>query len=221
MMRSSPGLSALNAAALLKGRGLFVTSLVVTGLIGGAWFAALYTPKQAQIAEARTELDNLTTQLSSARRAADEVKTLQVDVAALQVKHAALLKALPPTARVAGLLEELRLNVLTAGGTLSKITQLNAEAQGLPTGVSPMNFTLTLRGGFAELYQSLLSIESMKRFATIGSLSINVNSASDVDPQLGTDVALTVYTYDPTATPPKTEPGTTPPAPDAPPEGKE
>lgn len=146
---------------------------------------------------------------------------MQQDVAQLSLQRDELLRALPATAKMGSLLSEIRTNVLASGAELTGVTQGGGQAAGLPAGVRPLGISLSLDGQFAPLYRVLKSLEAMNRFSTINSVGLTMGNPESFDPKLSGQVALTIYTFDPSAAGQagNNAPNAAPAAPSAPPAG--
>lgn len=206
----------------LKGRDIFLLTIVVVLLLGLAWYYTFYSSKKAEIDLARQQLDTLQIQVTAARAASAELPGLRDEVAKLEVQRDELLRALPSTARIGAVLDEIRRNVLASGSELNGVTQGTATTTNLPAGVRPIGINLALEGEFSELYGVLRSLEAMSRFSTINSLALTMSqgTATSFDPDLGGQIGVTIYTFDPnaaTAQPaaPNGQPGADPSAPPA------
>ena len=204
----------------LKGRDVFLLSLLLIILLGLGWYYLLFSTKKAEIDMARQQLDTLKIQVDAARPASAELPALREEVARLEVQRDELIRALPATARIGAVLDEIRSNVLASGSDLNGVTQSGAQIPNLPAGVRPIGISLNLAGQFSELYGVLRSLEAMNRFSTINSLSLTMGEADSFDPDLGGQIGVTIYTFDPAtaapATTPAGAPGATPAAPTAP-----
>jgi len=203
----------------LRGRDLLLLTIVGLALVGVLWYYLFYSNTKAQIDAARQDLDLQSQQLTIARQKVARLPALQTEVAELRVTRDELLRALPATAEMGRVLEEIRGNLLASGADLLGISRSDARTtETLPAGVQPIGITLNVTGTFNALYSTLRSLENMNRFSTINSLQLNLGSADDAggttDPTLAGTMGLTVYTFDPGAA--RTPPGGTPGAPAAP-----
>ncbi|PYE56384.1 type 4a pilus biogenesis protein PilO [Deinococcus yavapaiensis] len=190
-----------NPLTNLKGRDIFLLTLAGLVLIGILWYFLLYSARQAEIDAANSQLDTLRPQVDAARLASAQLPGLRQEVAGLEVQRDTLLRALPPTPRFGQVLGEIRQNVLATGAQLDGISQSSGAAAGanIPAGVQPINISLTLDGTFGQLFGVLRSLEAMNRFSTINNLALSLGKVTSFDPQVGGQIGVTVYTYNPNA----------------------
>lgn len=195
--------------AKLKGRDIFLLTLVGLLLFGLLWFYGAYSSSKAQIDAKKTELDSLETQVQASRAAVAQLPGLREEVAKLEVQRDELLSALPATQKIGTVLGEIRRNVLASGAQLTGVTQTAGATGTLPPGVRTIGINLNVNGQFGQLYGVLRSLEGMSRFSTINSLGLTLGQATSFDPDLTGQVGVTIYTFDPNAA------GATPAAPGA------
>lgn len=188
------------ALANLKGRDIFLLSLVGVLLVGLLWYFLLYSSRRAEIDTANAQLTTLQTQVEAARQASAQLPGLRENVARLAVQRDELLRALPATARFGAVLAEIRGNILASGADLTRISRVG-DASGVtaPPGVQPINLSIAVDGTFNEVYAVLRSLEDMNRFSTINSLGLSLGTATSFDPTLSGTMGVTVYTFDPNA----------------------
>ncbi|MBB6097707.1 type IV pilus assembly protein PilO [Deinobacterium chartae] len=200
----------------LKQRDVALIVIVVTALAAMGWYFGMYQPTLTTNQSLQDELDIAQLELVRTRAAAASLGQLREAVAQLEEQQARFLRALPETAEFGRLLADLRSSVLASGATLVSVSQSEAQGASLPAGVRPIGVSLSLEGSFDAIYRVLQSIERLERFSTINALSINLpGEVTSFDPQLSSQLGLTVYTFDPqAATPATTE--TAPAAPAAP-----
>ncbi|AFZ69238.1 type 4a pilus biogenesis protein PilO [Deinococcus peraridilitoris] len=205
----------------LKGRDVFLIVVVLVVLASALWYTLFYSASKAEIDNKKLELESLATQVQASRAAVAQLPALQQDVAQLSLQRDELLRALPATAKMGSLLSEIRTNVLASGAELTGVTQGGGQAAGLPAGVRPLGISLSLDGQFAPLYRVLKSLEAMNRFSTINSVGLTMGNPESFDPKLSGQVALTIYTFDPSAAGQagNNAPNAAPAAPSAPPAG--
>lgn len=205
--------------AKLKSRDIFLLALVATLLIFLLWYFVIFQNTRTTITSKQSELDTLQIQVQAARQAEAELPRLRQQVADLEVKRDELLRQLPQTQQIGSVVDEIRTDVLAAGGTLNSVAQNAGAAAGLPAGVTPIGLALGVDGSFESLFRVLRSLEGMSRFSTIDSVALNLGgSAESFDPTLAGQMGVTVYTFDPSAAGAGATAGTTAPgaAPEAP-----
>ena len=200
----------------LKGRDVFLLTLVAVLLIGLLWYFLLYGASKSQIDGQRSALDGLQAQVQRSRQATAELPSLRARVAQLEVKRDELLRALPATAKFGAVLSDIRSNLLAAGAQLTGVTQSAGQTAGLPPGVRPIGINLNVSGTFEQMYGALRSIEDMSRFSTIDGVNLTLGQATSFDPDLTGQLGVTVYTFDPAAAGAGGAPGAVPLAPAAP-----
>ncbi|WP_045234183.1 type 4a pilus biogenesis protein PilO [Deinococcus pimensis] len=205
--------------AKLKGRDIFLLTLVVLVLFAMLWYFQSYQANKLAIDDARGRLETLQTTVLTSRQAAAELPGLQAEVAALEKQSAELLRALPATTSMGEVVDEIRKDIGASGAQMLSVSQSGSGAPGqIPAGVRPIALSLSVKGRFGELYGVLRSLEGMSRFSTINALTLGATDKIR-DPNLTGNIGVTVYTFDPSAAQPAsaapTPAGTTP-APAAP-----
>ena len=186
--------------AKLKSRDIFLIALVATLLVFLLWYFVIFQNTRTTISSLQSQLDTLSIQRDAARSAVAQLPALRQQVSELQVKRDELLRELPQTAQVGRVVDEIRTDVLAAGGTLNSVAQNAGAGTGLPAGVTPIGLALGVDGSFESLFRVLRSLEGMSRFSTINSLALNLGGAADsFDPKLSGQMGVTVYTFNPNA----------------------
>lgn len=184
--------------AKLRSRDIFLLALVATLLLFLLWYFVIFQSTRDTITEKQSELDTLQIQVNAARQAEAELPRLRQQVADLEVRRDELLRQLPQTQRIGSVVDEIRTDVLAAGGTLNSVAQNAGAASGLPAGVTPIGLALGVDGSFEALFKVLRSLEGMSRFSTIDSVALNLGgTAESFDPTLSGQMGVTVYTFDP------------------------
>ncbi len=186
--------------AKLKSRDIFLIALAATLLIFLLWYFVIFQNTRNTITSLQSQLDTLNIQRDAARAAVAELPRLRQQVAELQVKRDVLLRELPQTAQIGNVVDEIRTDVLAAGGTMTSVAQGNGAAAGLPAGVTPIGLNLGVDGSFNSLFRVLRSLEGMSRFSTINSVAVNLGGTADsFDPKLTGQMGVTIYTFNPNA----------------------
>ncbi|ADV67191.1 type 4a pilus biogenesis protein PilO [Deinococcus maricopensis] len=205
--------------ANLKGRDLFLLSLLGTVVLGLLWYFLLFSGIKTRIDTQREALAQAQTQLTLYQQAAAQLPNLRTEVSRLEEQRASFLRALPRTANIGSVIEELRSNAELAGAEVTSygVTQAANGPTTLPTGVSPLGVTLAVKGPFSSLFQFVRSAENLSRFTTVSGISMNLGQATSLNPDLTGNVNVTVYTFNPdAATPQAGTPNAAPAAPAAP-----
>lgn len=188
------------------------------------WFMLHFKARQQQLSDLNDQLSNVDTQLSDLQSKQAQLPSLRKDVADMTTRQATFSKALPTTEQMGQLLSDLRDNVAASGGTIDSLTSNGSNASTtLPSGVKGIDLTLTTKGRFNSVYQTLQAVETMGRFTKIKDVDITLPAPNDTDPNLSSVINMTTYTFDPKAVQPGATPaGTAPgaaPAPAAPAQG--
>lgn len=183
----------------LKQRDIALISIAITVLLAMAWYFSMYQPLTQQIADQKIVRDDLQAKVDEAIAASNALPQLRESVAKLEVQKETFLRSLPPQAQVANLVQELQSNIFASGVQLDSIAQAAGADAGLPAGVKSLTVTMALKGGFEEVYALLDSLENMQRYTTINTLSLSVAEGKTMNPELGLQLGVTVYTFDTTA----------------------
>lgn len=182
----------------LTPRNLFLVVLGLCLIVAGAWYTFRFKPRQEQISTLTSDLDTLNAKVTGLRSNAAQLPELRATVDKLKLDQAQFVAALPSAANFGSVLDELRLTTAATGAKMTTFTVQNSLVAGLPSGVRPINLNVGVNGKFAQLFQTLRSVETMGRFATVNNVALQLPAADSFDPVLEGTLALTVYTFDPT-----------------------
>ena len=196
-------------------RNLFLITLAACLAVAGMWYTLRFKPRQDEIALLRTDVQTAQDKVTQYRTAQAQLPTLREEVAKLRVEQAEFLRALPNTANFGSVLNELRQTSGANGVNLTNVTVSTGAATGLPAGVRPIALTLNLNGKFRNVYRTIQSVETMGRFTNINSVALQLPQADSLDPDLESNLGLTVYTYDPNLAAVPADPNAAPAAPAA------
>jgi len=190
----------MQALAKLKQRDIALIAIGVTVLLIIIWYFSFYSPVRADVDARNSELSDLKTQVSTAEAIAGQVPQLQKAVADLKLQQDEFSRSLPKTQEIGNLVRDLQGNLASSGAEILSLTQTPGTASGLP-GVQAIGISMTLRSTFNSLYQSLKSLEGMQRYSNVDNLTVSLQGDPDsLNPKLGSTMAMTVYTFDPTVT---------------------
>lgn len=182
-------------------RNVFLLALVLCVVVLLMWYTFRFKTRQQEIADLQSQVDTLNSQMLQLRGAQAQLPALREAVAKLKVDQDKFLAALPTTANFGSVLDELRLTTAASGAKMTTFSVASGNTTGLPAGVRPISLNVGLDGKFAQLFQTLRSIETMGRFTTVNNLGLQMATADSFDPNLQGTLGLTVYTYDPTHAP--------------------
>ncbi len=209
----------MQALAKLKQRDIALIAIGITVLLIIIWYFSFYSPVRADIDTRNTELTDLKTQVTSAQAIAAQVPQLEKAVADLRLQQDEFSRSLPKTQEIGNLVRDLQGNLAASGAEILTLTQSPGTVQNLP-GVQAIGIQMGLKSTFDALYRSLQALEGLQRYSNLNTLTVNLQGDPEsLDPKLSSTLAMTVYTFDPTAatTAPAQAgaPGATPAAPNA------
>jgi len=190
----------MQVLAKLKQRDIALIAIGITLLLIIIWYFSFYSPVRADVDARNSELSDLKTQVSTAEAIAGQVPQLQKAVADLKLQQDEFSRSLPKTQEIGNLVRDLQGNLASSGAEILSLTQTPGTASALP-GVQAIGISMNLRSTFNALYQSLKSLEGMQRYSNVDTLTVSLQGDPDsLNPKLGSTMAMTVYTFDPTAT---------------------
>ncbi len=189
----------MQALSKLKQRDIALIAIGITVLLIIIWYFSFYSPVRADVDTRNTELTDLKTQVSAAEAIAGQVPQLQKAVAVLKLQQDEFSRSLPKTQEIGNLVRDVQGNLASSGTEILSLTQTPGTAAGLP-GVQAIGIQMGLRSTFDSLYQSLKALEGMQRYSNINTLTVSLQGDPDsLNPKLGSTLAMTIYTFDPTA----------------------
>lgn len=162
------------------------------------FFTLVIKPKQETLSTMQDDLSARQNTAAQYRQAAAAIPELKTQVAQLEVQRAEFVRALPTTTQFGQVLDQLRANASASKTEVTSLTFANGTTTDLPAGVRPVNISMGVKGEYGQLFQLMRSLETQNRFTTVNSLDLQLPEATSYNPKLQGNMALTVYTFDPT-----------------------
>jgi Tfp pilus assembly protein PilO len=187
----------------MRGRRGVIIAAVGAGILALLLIVFLVLPKMGQVTEARTELDETTSQvdvlqgqLNALRQARDEAPENEATIRQIA-------QQVPPTAELSAVILLLRNAASVAGGQVVSLTPAS-PATDPGGGFSSISVSASGESSYFAMVRYLHEIETLPRAATVESITLTPTEGSG----LGFAATITLYTSDVSAGP-GSEPGPT------------
>ena len=179
----------------LKQRDITLIILVVTLLLAVAWYFYMFNPSRDRIRELDVNISDLQAEIAQGENAKANLPELEANLARAQQARDDFLAELPQESEVARLLDSFRQEATDNNIVLSSINRSSSRFNGIAD-VRALGFSLSTTGDFGSTMGFLSSLETLKRFTKLGSVSFSVQSDGSTDnPELNTNYELDVFVY--------------------------
>ena len=178
----------------LRQRDIALIVIVLTILLGVAWFYYMYRPAGERIDALEIQIDQLNTDIGTGERARDNIEALRAELERSQVARSEFLAELPRESEVAGLLNQLRLGADIAEVQFESINQSGGAGEQIQD-VRPIGFSVSTQGEYPQTMNFLDILESLQRFTKIRQVGLNVEDEGIDSPNLSATYDFTVYVY--------------------------
>ncbi len=178
---------------------IFAIVLALSFLVLGLWYTFRYQARQEEMSNLRTEIETATTEVNTYREAQKQLPALRQEVAQMETERAQFVAALPQTNDMSQVLSELRANATANGVDIRGISadgSSNSDNTNLPGGVRAIPLQVSMSGTYGEIYRTLQTAETMRRFSNVVGLTMDMPQASSFNPDLNGTLDMTVYTFD-------------------------
>lgn len=173
-------------------RNIALSVLLLTVVASAGWYFFSQQPALNEIARLETDLRAVDTELSRAQQVARTLPELRQTVNSLEQSRVEFLQQLPSTRDVADLIDTLHVAAARSAVTLSTINQ--SGGQGGVSGVTPIGFSLSASGTWANMLFFLNHLENLQHFTKIHNVSFSGGGGDSADPELSVSFTLSVYT---------------------------
>lgn len=178
----------------LRQRDIALIVIVLTVLLGVAWFFYMYQPTGERIDELQVQIDQLNADIVRGETARDNIATLRAELERAQVERSAFLAELPRESEIASLLNQLRLGADAAEVQFESVNQSGGAGEQIQD-VRPIGFSVSTQGEYPETMSFLNILESLQRFTKIRQVGLNVEDDGIDNPNLNATYDFTVYVY--------------------------
>ncbi len=179
----------------LKQRDLTFIILGISILLGVAWYFYMFNPTRDRITELDTQISNLEAEVSQGEIAQANLPELEASLARAKQARDDFLAELPQESEVANLLESFRQEAEANNVVLASINRSSSRTDSIEN-VRALGFSLSTTGDYASTMGFLASLETLKRFTKLSSVSFAVQSDGSTDnPDLNTSYDLDVFVY--------------------------
>ncbi len=168
--------------------------IVVTVLLGVAWWYLLFQPTRENISELKNEIQTLEGKIAEAKRVERRLPELREEVEKLNGEREEFLSELPKENEIAQLIDRLRISASNANVILNQISNNGISRQSVAN-VRPFSFSVATEGTYFDTLGFLEEIESFKRFTRIRQVDFSIQGNQNDDPLLNTNYNFTVYTF--------------------------
>lgn len=178
----------------LRQRDIALIVIVLTILLGVAWFYYMYRPAGERIDALEIQIDGLNADILRGETARDNIEALRAELERAQVERSAFLAELPRESEVAGLLNQIRIGAQAAEVQFESINQSGGAGEQIQD-VRPIGFSVSTQGEYLETMNFLDILESLQRFTKIRQVGLNVEDDGIDSPNLNATYDFTVYVY--------------------------
>ena len=168
--------------------------IVVTILLGVAWWYLLFQPTRENIGQLKVDIQTLEEKIIQAKRVEKSLPALRAEIDQLDREREEFLGELPKENEIAQLLDRLRVAASKTNVTLSQINNNGSPRQSVAN-VRQFNFDVNTEGAYFETISFLRELESFKRFTKIREVDFSIQDTQSEDPSLNTNYGFTVYTF--------------------------
>ena len=170
---------------------LGVVSALLVAIAAGYWFLS-YQPLQEQRHELVDKAQQLQRELNNARSVANNVPGFEAEVASLERDLELALKQLPNRKQFEDLLQDISTAGKKVGVAIKSIDRSKEVKRDF---YAEVPFNLEIEGGYHDLARFFEMVASLPRIVTIGALSIQVQSESDVETRLKVEGKATTFRF--------------------------
>ncbi len=194
----------------LKQRDITIIVLVLTVLLGVLWYFYMFNPTKERIATLESENADLQSRIDIGEAAKANLPLLEEQLLQAEADKADFLATLPKESEVADLIMTMRTSASDSGVEFTSISQGGAGSEAIQD-VRSISFNLATSGNFGSTMTFLDTLENLKRFTKVRSVSFSPEGDGVNDPAINTtyDFNVYVYTGSETADPEITDPATT------------
>jgi type IV pilus assembly protein PilO len=178
----------------LRQRDWAIIIVVLTALLGVAWFFLMYRPSQERIARLESEITQLDLQIQRGLAAQRNLPDLRAAVAQLELAREEFLAELPRESQIASLLDQLREAAELSEATFASLSSTGARTENIQ-GVRPLGFTMNMVGDYASTLAFLRSLEELRRFTKIHQVNLSLADDASDNPPLNSSFSFTVYVF--------------------------
>lgn len=178
-------------AKIPKAIRLGVVSALLVAIAAGYWFLS-YQPLQEQRNELVDKAQQLQRELNNARSVANNVPGFEAEVASLERDLELALKQLPNRKQFEDLLQDISTAGKKVGVAIKSIDRSKEVKRDF---YAEVPFKLEIEGGYHDLARFFEMVASLPRIVTIGALSIQVQSESDVETRLKVEGKATTFRF--------------------------
>lgn len=177
----------------LKQRDWAIIFIVLSVLAAVVWYFYLYSPTQDRISQLESDITRLDADIRRGEDARRNLPNLRLAVAELESDRREFLSQLPRESDIAGLIDSLRASALDSDVVIQSFGQGSAQEQ--VQDVRSIGFNISTGGTYGQTMDYLTRLETMRRFAKVGQVSLNIEDNTSADPLLNAAFSFTVYVY--------------------------
>lgn len=177
----------------LRQRDIAIIMIVLSILLGVAWYFYMYQPTQDDITTLEDDIARLDTDIRRGEDARKNLPELRLAVAQLEQDRRDFLAQLPRESDVSGLIDALRSSAMNSDMQVNGFSQSTASEN--VQDVRPIGFRISLQGTFQQTMAFLSRLEGMQRYAKIQNVGLNLDGNDSSDPLINSDFGFTVYVY--------------------------
>jgi type IV pilus assembly protein PilO len=178
----------------LKQRDITIIVLVVTVLLGLAWYFYMFRPTQDRIATLELENTDLQAKIDVGETAKANLPLLEATLVEELAKKAEFLAQLPTESEVADLIATLRQSALDSQVALTSISQGGAGSDAVQD-IRSISFNIATTGDFAQTMTFLDTLENLQRFTKVSQVGFSPEGEGVENPGLNTTFDFDVYVY--------------------------
>jgi Tfp pilus assembly protein PilO len=183
----------MNATRRVKAHHWTLLAVLVSLLIGGAWWWAWASGASEAMAARQASIDDLQRNLLNAKRAQAALPQLRLELLRLEEERRIFLAGLPREADIASVIDDVYKSALGVGVTLNSFSQGRFRPHGNSVWAIPFN--ATVEGEFSEVMAFVAAMEGLSRYAKIDQVSLSAQHAHSANPTLTGSLGWTVYTF--------------------------
>jgi type IV pilus assembly protein PilO len=178
----------------LKQRDITIIVLVLTVLLGVAWYYFMFNPIKDRIAQLETQLQELEARRQVGEAAKANLPLLEEQLLQAEADKADFLDTLPKESEVADLIATLRQSALDSQVALTSISQGGAGSDAVQD-IRSISFNIATTGDFAQTMTFLDTLENLQRFTKVSQVGFSPEGEGVENPGLNTTFDFDVYVY--------------------------